>query len=189
MASPNGTPPAEALLRNAIEDTLRVVGAWFALMLGLGLIGVLLGFTVVLNKTSLFTLLPTTLSRATLFSAAVFWVIALVATAALRVVQQRAVAGVSRYVAERLAVPAVLCTAQRAGRPEALAGDALDAIETMRGALAGHLPHLAISFLSTPLLLALIWQDAGGYGPVPWLLAALGLLGFAAFTVAARPPR
>ncbi|TCZ63581.1 ATP-binding cassette domain-containing protein [Roseicella aquatilis] len=157
MPGPNGSVPAEAQLRAAIEDTLRVTGSWFALMLGLGLTGVLIGFALILNKTQLFTLMPTTLSRDTLFAATVFWVIALVAAAAIRIVQQHAVAAVSRYVSERLAVPAVLCTVQRAGRPEALAGEALDAIETMREAFGGQLPQIALSLLTTPLLLVLIF--------------------------------
>jgi hypothetical protein len=40
--------------------------------------------------------------------------------------------------------------------------------------------------MAAPLGIALIWEGAGGYGPVPWLLAALGVLGAAAFAVAAR---
>jgi hypothetical protein len=41
-----------------------------------------------------------------------------------------------------------------------------------------------------PVAIALIWQGAGGYGPVPWLLAGLGALGVLAFALAAaqRPP-
>jgi ATP-binding cassette subfamily C protein len=156
-AAPGPGASADALLRGAIEDTLRVVGAWFALMLGLGLVGVLLGFAMVVNKTSLFTLLPVTLSGATLFSASIFWVIALVAISVVRIAQHRAVAVVARYVAERLALPAVLCTAQRAGRPEVLSSAALEAIETLRGAISGQLPHLAITLLTAPLLLALIF--------------------------------
>ena len=63
MAGPaHSGASADALLRRAIEDTLRVVGAWFTLMLGLGLVGVLIGFAMVLNKTNLFSLLPVTLA-------------------------------------------------------------------------------------------------------------------------------
>ncbi|MFC7474068.1 ATP-binding cassette domain-containing protein [Dankookia sp. GCM10030260] len=156
-ATPGQGASADALMRGAIEDTLRIVGTWFALMLGLGLVGVLLGFAIILNKTSLFVLLPVTLSAATLFSAGVFWVIAVVAASVVRIIQHHAVAVVARYVAERLALPAVLCTAQRAGRPEVLSSAALEAIETLRGAISGHLPHLGIALLTTPLLLALIF--------------------------------
>ena len=157
VPSPGTGVSADALLRRAIEDTLRVVAGWFALIFGLGLVGVLLGFAIILNKTSLFALLPVTRSADTLFAAGVFWVMALVAATVIRIVQQRAVAVISRYVAERLAVPTVLCTAQRAGRPEVLSSAALDAIGTLRGALSGHLPHIAVALLTAPLLLALIF--------------------------------
>ena len=40
-----------------------------------------------------------------------------------------------------------------------------------------------------PLLIALWWEALGGYGPLPWILAAIGVLSTAAFTVAARMPR
>lgn len=178
MASPPGPganpgpgpgASADALLRAAIEDTMRVVGGWFALMLGLGLVGVLLGFAIILNKTSLFTLLPVTQSADTLFAASIFWIMALVAAAVIRIVQHRVVATVSRYIAERLAVPTVLCSAQRAGRPEVLSSAALEAIETLRGALSGQLPHIAIALLTAPLLLALIFA-------MHWVAGVMSLL-------------
>jgi len=37
-----------------------------------------------------------------------------------------------------------------------------------------------------PLAVALLWEETGGYGPVPWLLVGLALFGAAAFTAAAR---
>ena len=55
------------------------------------------------------------------------------------------------------------------------------------GAVSGALT--AISTLprtSAPLVLALVWEGAGGYGPVPWLLAGAGALSVAGFVVAAR---
>lgn len=39
-----------------------------------------------------------------------------------------------------------------------------------------------------PVAIALLWEQAGGYGPVPWLLAGLGLLGALAFALAAAQP-
>ena len=55
------------------------------------------------------------------------------------------------------------------------------------GALTGALSVATVGpRMAAPVLLALIWEGAGGYGPVPWLLAGLGLLGAAAFAVAAR---
>ena len=40
-----------------------------------------------------------------------------------------------------------------------------------------------------PVLIAWVWEGAGGYGPVPWMLAGLGALGAAAFAVAAAAKR
>ncbi|MBX9698727.1 MAG: MFS transporter [Acetobacteraceae bacterium] len=37
-----------------------------------------------------------------------------------------------------------------------------------------------------PLLIALWWEALGGYGPLPWLLAAIGVLSAAAFAAAAQ---
>jgi len=41
-----------------------------------------------------------------------------------------------------------------------------------------------------PVLIALFWEAMGGYGPLPWVLAAIGVLSAAAFGTAARaqPP-
>ncbi|MBR0648477.1 MFS transporter [Roseomonas terrae] len=55
------------------------------------------------------------------------------------------------------------------------------------GAISGALT--AVSTLprtSAPLIVALVWEGAGSYGPVPWLLAAVGALSVAGFIVAAR---
>ncbi len=49
---------------------------------------------------------------------------------------------------------------------------------------AAMLPRTA-----APLVLALLWQAGGGYGPVAWLLAAVGVLAALGFFVAARPQR
>jgi hypothetical protein len=55
------------------------------------------------------------------------------------------------------------------------------------GTLTGALSVATVGpRMAAPLGIALIWEGAGGYGPVPWLLAALGVLGAAAFAVAAR---
>ena len=37
------------------------------------------------------------------------------------------------------------------------------------------------------LALALVWDAAGGYGPVPWLLLAIALFAMASFYAASRP--
>jgi hypothetical protein len=57
---------------------------------------------------------------------------------------------------------------------------------TVTGALS------AISMLprtGAPLLLALLWDGMGGYGLVPWLLVAVGVVGAAGYGAAARAPR
>ena len=55
------------------------------------------------------------------------------------------------------------------------------------GAITGALSVATVlPRTAAPLLLALIWEGAGSYAPVPWLFAALALLAAAAFAVAAR---
>ncbi len=44
---------------------------------------------------------------------------------------------------------------------------------------------LVLPRTAAPVALGLVWEAAGGYGPVPWLLLLVCLLGWAAFTVAA----
>ncbi len=57
------------------------------------------------------------------------------------------------------------------------------------GAITGAMSAIAmLPRTLAPLLLALIWQGAGDYGPVPWLLLGVAALGAAAFAVAARAP-
>ncbi|MFZ4408934.1 MAG: MFS transporter [Paracraurococcus sp.] len=55
------------------------------------------------------------------------------------------------------------------------------------GAITGALSvATVVPRTAAPVLIALIWQGAGGYGPVPWLLMALACLGAASFALAAR---
>jgi len=55
------------------------------------------------------------------------------------------------------------------------------------GAIAGALSAVAVLPRTlAPLLLALVWEGAGGYGPVPWILAAVGAASAAGFLLAAR---
>jgi MFS family permease len=55
------------------------------------------------------------------------------------------------------------------------------------GAITGALSvATVVPRTAAPLLIALIWEGAGGYGPVPWLLVALACLGAASFALAAR---
>lgn len=60
------------------------------------------------------------------------------------------------------------------------------------GAVTGALSACAVlPRTGAPLVLALIWESAAGYGPIPWLLAAVGLVAAGGFLVAAsaRPVR
>lgn len=55
------------------------------------------------------------------------------------------------------------------------------------GAVTGALSAAAVlPRTGAPLLLALVWEGAGGYGPVPWLLGAVALVAAAGFVLAAR---
>lgn len=55
------------------------------------------------------------------------------------------------------------------------------------GAVTGALSAAAVlPRTGAPLLLALVWEGAGGYGPMPWLLVAVALVAVAGFVLAAR---
>lgn len=55
------------------------------------------------------------------------------------------------------------------------------------GAVTGALTLIAVLPRTLgPITLALIWQADGGYGAVPWVLAAVGFLGAASFLLALR---
>jgi hypothetical protein len=84
------------------------------------------------------------------------------------------------YVLAWAVADGLMTIIRAAGVVEILGRQGYGAITGALGA-ATVLPRMA-----APLLLALIWEGAGGYGPVPWLLAGLGLAGAAAFAVAAR---
>jgi hypothetical protein len=54
------------------------------------------------------------------------------------------------------------------------------------GAITGAMSAIAmLPRTLAPVTLALIWQESGGYGPVPWLLLAVAALGAACFAIAA----
>jgi hypothetical protein len=56
------------------------------------------------------------------------------------------------------------------------------------GATSGALSAFAVlPRTAAPLALALVWDAAGGYGPVPWLLLAIALFAMASFYAASRP--
>jgi len=58
------------------------------------------------------------------------------------------------------------------------------------GATTGAMSAIAmLPRTLAPVTLALIWQEAGGYGPVPWLLLAVAAMAAACFSMAATAPR
>jgi predicted MFS family arabinose efflux permease len=57
------------------------------------------------------------------------------------------------------------------------------------GAISGSLSAIAVlPRTAAPLLIALVWEGAGGYGPVPWMLAGIGAAAVGGFLLAARQP-
>ncbi|MGI9127839.1 MAG: hypothetical protein ACR2IG_06490, partial [Roseomonas sp.] len=53
------------------------------------------------------------------------------------------------------------------------------------GATSGALSAFAVlPRTAAPLALALVWDGAGGYGPVPWMLLAIALFAMASFYAA-----
>ena len=57
------------------------------------------------------------------------------------------------------------------------------------GAISGALSAVAmLPRTAAPLLLALVWEGAGGYGPVPWILAGIAAAAVGGFLLAARTP-
>lgn len=77
-------------------------------------------------------------------------------------------------------VDGLMTIVRAAGVAEILGREGYGAI-TGALSIASVLPRTA-----APLLIALVWEGAGGYGPVPWLLTALACLGAVAFAKAAR---
>ncbi len=58
------------------------------------------------------------------------------------------------------------------------------------GQISGALTTAAmLPRTAAPLVLALLWQAGGGYGPVAWILAGIGVLAAAGFFVASWPAR
>jgi ATP-binding cassette subfamily C protein len=109
---------------------------------------------------------------------------------ALKRFQDSSVAAISGYAARRLAVPAVLATAQRPGRPETLASGAVGDIETLRTSLAGPVSGAAVDLLTTPLLIALAFTLHWVYGAISvFFCAVAGLLSLLLARAAGRAAR
>lgn len=161
-----GKSRAEALLQDAIDDVRRTVRSWLWLLLGLGVLAAVLGLGVLLARIFILSYVTVTFSEASLFSTVVYWVLAMVAVCALGFLQSGSVSAVARHAAARLAVPAVLATAQRAGRPETLANQAVREVETIRGVLSGPATELVLHAVLTPLYTAFAFALHWSFGVV-----------------------
>ncbi|WP_149537632.1 ATP-binding cassette domain-containing protein [Siccirubricoccus phaeus] len=155
MSGSNRAQAPEALLRQAIEQVLRAASGWMILVIILSLLALLLGYALLMNKMRLIGEIPRTLSVETVVSATIFWLLGLATLAAVKALKHYSIGSMARYAAERLAVPAALAAAQRAGRPETLSAEVLNDIEQLRGALAGSATSSALNFLISPVLLVL----------------------------------
>ncbi|HWT09718.1 MAG TPA: MFS transporter [Roseomonas sp.] len=76
----------------------------------------------------------------------------------------------------------LLAIVRTAGAADILGRDGFGAVS---GALSAA---TVVPRTAAPLLLALIWDGAGGYGPVPWILAGVSAAAVAGFVFAARQP-
>lgn len=155
---------SEVMLEQAIEDVLRVVKGWVWLVLALGIVGMLFTLSGLLTRMFIFIYVATTFSVDSLISALIFMVLAAVAVIAFRSIERQSVNKVSNYLARRLAVPAVMATAQRAGRPETLASSAIRDIEAMRTALTGPGSEAVVHAVVTPPFLLVAFLLHWTYG-------------------------
>ncbi|MDI3309397.1 MAG: ATP-binding cassette domain-containing protein [Acetobacteraceae bacterium] len=179
MALKSGNRSAEALLRDAIEDVLRATSRWLWTVLGLGLVGVVVSYLTVLNRMYLLRYVTVTYDWDSVLSVCILAAALTVLAVAFTYLRGIAVSSISTYAARRLAVPAVLATAQRAGRPETLAGEALHDIETMRTSLAGPVSHAVVDITLAPLIVALSFIMHVAYG----ILALFYCIGAAILSV------
>jgi ATP-binding cassette subfamily C protein len=156
MAQAPNDRTADALLKDAIEAVMKTATGWIKLLLGLGLLGMLLSFLLIYNQMSLIRSVPVTQSYESTQSVITLWVILLVAMAAIRMFQGIGFGHLSCFVAGRMGVPAMLATAQRAGRLEAISSSALSDLEVVRTTLAGTVSRSLVALLAAPLLIVLL---------------------------------
>jgi len=165
---------ADAMLQTAIDEVLRVARGWLWLTLGLGAIATVLGFAGVINRMFIIGFISNTHSAISLESAMIFWSIVTVLLVGFHLLQMFSVSAVSRYIAKRLAVPAVLAVTQRSGaRPEATASAAIEDIETVRTSLAGHASDAMVSVVMTPLLIAMVFVLHWAFGALAFVFCLL----------------
>jgi ATP-binding cassette subfamily C protein len=157
-------PRSEAMLQHAIEDVLRVASSWVWLVVALGLAGMIFSMAALLGRLFIFLYFPNTLNVNSLVAALAFIVLASVLVIAFRLVEKQSIQQVANYMARRLALPAVMASAQRAGRPETLANSAVRDVETIRTALTGPGAEAVVHAAVTPPLLALAFLMHPAYG-------------------------
>lgn len=85
------------------------------------------------------------------------------------------------FVGSWAAADGLLTIVRSAGAAEILGREGFGAINGALSAVA-MLPRTG-----APVVLALVWEEAGGYAPVPWILVAAGLLAAGSFLLAASP--
>lgn len=84
------------------------------------------------------------------------------------------------FVASFAVADGLLTIVRSAGAAEILGREGFGAINGALSAVA-MLPRTV-----APFALALVWEGAGGYGPVPWMLVGVGLMAAGSFLVAAK---
>jgi ATP-binding cassette subfamily C protein len=93
----------------------------------------------------------------------------LVVMAIISMFQGVGFAHLSRFVTGRMGVPAMLATAQRAGRLDTISSSALNDLEVVRAALAGSVSRSLVALLVAPLLIVLLVI-------IHWLYAIVALV-------------
>ncbi|MDN3565686.1 ATP-binding cassette domain-containing protein [Paeniroseomonas aquatica] len=168
--------PAEALLREAIETVMKTANGWIKLLVALGLVSTLASFAMLFSRMELIRRVPITQSYDSIESILVFWAAILAVIAVLGFLQGIAFTHLSRFISSRLGVPAVLATAQRAGRPEAISSAVLADLEMVRTTLAGAASHTCVALIASPLLVPLLMLVHFYYAVVALLFCFAALL-------------
>jgi ATP-binding cassette subfamily C protein len=164
---------SEEMLEAAVEDVLRVASGWFWLVVVLGLVGTALAAMMLVNRLLIFTVVAVSLDPRSLISTLVFMLLVTIAAIGLASIQKLSVARIANYMARRLAVPAVLASAQRAGRPETLATTAIADIEAIRLALTGPGAAAVMAAAVTPPLLILAFIMHWSFGLIALIFCAI----------------
>lgn len=177
MAARGEGSRAEVILEEAIEDVLRVMQQWARLALVLGLISTGLVVFGMLNRLFIFVHVASTHDMDSLAAALTFMILAGIVAIAFHYLEGRSIGTMSNYLARRLALPAVMATAQRAGMGETIATTAVRDVETMRGALAGPAAGALVHAVVTPPLVVLAFVIHWAFGCLALVFAlAAGIM-------------